>query len=715
MRPLNVLALLLAGAAAPPPAAKVPVTDVYHGVKVVDDYRWLENGSDPRVKRWSSAQNAWARAHLDQLPGVDALRAEVTRIRKIAVPRYGLLHFAGRTLFALKVEPPRQQPLLVALSSEDDPASARVVVDPNALDPSGGTSIDWFVPSPDGSRVAVSLSKGGSERGDAHVFDVATGKQVGEPVPRVNYGTALGSLAWDADGAGFFYTRYPRPGERPAADLDFYVQVYHHRIGAPTAGDGYEIGKEFPRIAEVWLDRSPDGRFVLANVQNGDGGEFAQYLRSADGRWTPLTTFADRVVHAVFGVDDALYLLSRAGAPRGKVLRLSLAGGALDLARATTLVPEGEGVVDFSFFGPSGIVPARGRVFVVEGEGGPQRIRSFDLTGREQAAVPVPPVSAVYAVVPRPGGHDILFQSASFLEPAAWYRWDGAGAPAKTALSPSWPLSFADAEVVREWAVSRDGTKVPLSIVRRKGTKMDGSNPTLLTGYGGYGISQTPYFNPGLRIWLDRGGVFVLAGLRGGSEFGEDWHRAGTLTRKQNVFDDFIACAEYLIRARYTSPARLAIEGGSNGGLLMGAALVQRPDLFRAVVSHVGIYDMLRVELSPNGAFNVPEYGTVRDEAQFKAMLAYSPYSNVAADAKDYPAVLMLTGANDPRVDPMQSRKMAARLQASGAPLVLLRTSAASGHGFGTSLDEQIEEEVDVRAFLFDRLGMTARPPAAVS
>jgi prolyl oligopeptidase len=713
-----IAALLLSGAAGtitdgPPPARKVPVTDVYHGVKVVDEYRWLENGEDPTVKRWSEAQNAWARTHLDRLPGVDVLRAQVTRIRKIAVPRYGLLRFAGSALFALKVDPPRQQPLLVALSSEDDPASARVVVDPNALDPSGGTSIDWFVPSPDGSRVAVSLSRGGSERGDAHVFEVATGKEVGEAVPRVNYGTALGSLAWDADGAGFFYTRYPREGERPAADLDFYVQVYHHRIGAPTAGDRYEIGKEFPRIAEVWLDRSPDGRFVLANVQNGDGGEFAQHLRSADGRWTPLTTFADRVVHAVFGVDDALYLLSRAGAPRGKVLRLSLAAEPLRLDRATTLVPEGEGVVEFSFFGPSGIVPARGRVFVVEGIGGPQRIRSFDLMGREQTPVPVPPVSAVYALLAKPGGHAILFQSASFLEPTAWYRWEGTGAPVKTALSPTWPLFFGDAEVVREEALSRDGTRLPLSIVRRKGTKRDGTSPTLLTGYGGYGISQTPYFDPGLRVWLDGGGVFALASLRGGGEFGEEWHRAGTLTRKQNVFDDFIACAEHLVRAGYTSPARLAIEGGSNGGLLVGAALTQRPDLFRAVVAHVGIYDMLRVELSPNGAFNVPEFGTVKDAAQFQAMLAYSPYHRVAADARRYPAVLMLTGANDPRVDPMQSRKMVARLQAAGAPLVLLRTSAASGHGFGTSLDEQIEEEVDVRAFLFDRLGLEApRPPA---
>jgi prolyl oligopeptidase len=712
MRAKVVTALLvgagtvLAGPAGPPAAARVPVTDEYHGVKVVDDYRWLEDGGDPKVKEWSGAQNAWARATLDRLPGRDVLRAEVTRLRKIALHRYGQLRFAGGTLFALKTEPPKQQPLLVTLASEDEPASARVVLDPNLRDRTGGTSIDWYVPSPDGTRVAVSLSEGGSERGNAHVFETATGREVGEALARVNYGTAGGSLAWDADGTGFFYTRYPREGERPAADLDFYVQVYHHRIGSPSADDRYEIGKDFPRIAEIWLDRSPDGRFVLANVQNGDGGEFSQHLRGTDGRWTRLTGFADRIVDAVFGADDALYFLSRAGAPRGKVLRLPLGPGPVSMDAATTVVPEGEGTIDFTFSGARGIVPTKSRLYVTVGLGGPQQVRVFDLSGRERPPLPVPPVSAVFQVVARPGSDGVLFQSASFLEPTAWYRVeDGAATAVKTALTPKWPLDWSDAEVAREWAVSKDGTRVPLNVVRRKGTKLDGRNPTLLTGYGGYAISQVPYFDAGLRVWLDRGGVYALANLRGGSEFGEEWHHAGRLTRKQNVFDDFIACAEHLVSAGYTSPARLAIEGGSNGGLLMGAALTQRPDLFRAVVSHAGIYDMLRVELSPNGAFNIPEYGTVKDPDQFRALHGYSPYHRVA-DGRGYPAVLFLTGANDPRVDPMQSRKMTARLQAAGASPVLLRTSAASGHGFGTPLDEQIEAEVDVLSFLFERLGL---------
>lgn len=702
-----------ASVSAPPPTRKAPVVDQYHGVEVVDEYRWLETWDDPAVKAWSEAQNAYARSVLDRLPGVESIRKQVTAIRKIEVPRYDGLRSTGGMLFALLRQPPKQQDLLVALASADDAASARVIVDPNVLDPNGALAIDWYVPSPDGTLVAVSLSQGGSERGDLHVYETATGKETGEVIPRVSGGTAGGSVAWDADGRGFFYTRYPREGERPAADLDFYVQVYHHRLGTPESADRYEIGKEFPRIAEIRLTRSPDGRTILTNVQNGDSGTFEQHLRMADGRWLRLTSFADKVVHALFASPESLYMLSRAGAPRGKLLRVSIAEavrrGGLDLSGATTVVPESDGVIEFNFWSTrDSITVTETRLFVVEGIGGPHRVRIFDLAGAPLGTLPLPPASAVSQVIAAGGwaGDAVLYRTTSYTEPPAWYRWEpAAGRPVKTALSVAYPIDLSDVEVVREQAVSKDGTRVPMTILHRRGTKLDGSNPTLLTGYGGYGFSLSPSFDPGRRIWLDHGGVYVIANLRGGGELGEEWHRAGSLVRKQHVFDDFIACAERLVRAGYTSKDRLAIEGGSNGGLLMGAALTQRPDLFEAVVSHVGIYDMLRVELDPNGVFNVPEYGTVKDEEQFRALRAYSPYHKVR-DGVAYPPVLLLTGANDPRVNPMQSRKMAARLQAAGARTVLLRTSATSGHGLGTRLDERIEQEVDVLAFLFDRLGM---------
>lgn len=701
----------------PPIARKAPVTDVYHGVSVIDDYRWLENGSDPAVRAWSDAQNVYARSVLDRLPGVDAIREEVAAIRKIAVPRYGSLRFAGGTLFALRTQPPRQQAVLVGMVSEEDAGSASVIVDPGKMDPTGGTSIDWYVPSPDGKLVAVSLSEGGSERGNAQVFDAMTGAAVGEIVHRVNYGTALGSLAWDTDSRGFYYTRYPREGERPAADLDFYVQVYYHRLGTPETADRYELGKDLPRIAEYELSRSPDGRYFLANVQNGDGGEFAQFLRQPDGRWLQLTRFTDRIITAAFGFDDALYLLSRAAPPLGGVLKVPLqdivSRGSITLAPQRVIVEASDEAVQETFVSPTALIPAESLLFVIEEVGGPQRVDIYDLDGRYRGRLPIAPVGGVGEVVHLNGrGRNVvLYQPLSYVDPPGWYRWTsndrGLVDVAKTSLTEPYPVEFADVEVSRLWATSRDGTRVPMNVLARKGTKLDGRNPTLLAGYGGYGISQAPSFDPIRRLWLDRGGVLVLTNLRGGGEFGEAWHRAGNLTRKQNVFDDFIACAEELIGRRYTSPDHLAIEGGSNGGLLMGAALTQRPDLFKAVVSHVGIYDMLRVELAPNGAFNVPEFGTVKAPDQFRALFAYSPYHHVK-DGREYPAALFMTGANDARVDPMHSRKMTARLQAAGVPMVLLRTSATSGHGSGTSLDERIEQDVDVLAFLFDLLDMRA-------
>ncbi|HZU36739.1 MAG TPA: prolyl oligopeptidase family serine peptidase, partial [Gemmataceae bacterium] len=306
----------------------------------------------------------------------------------------------------------------------------------------------------------------------------------------------------------------------------------------------------------------------------------------------------------------------------------------------------------------------------------------------------------------------ILIHSETFLHPPAWFGFHhGEQRLKKTALYRTSPADFSDAEVVREFATSKDGTRVPLNILMSKGTKRDGNNPTLLTGYGGFGISESPSFSPARKALLEAGGIYVVANLRGGGEYGEAWHKAGYRTHKQNVFDDFAAVAEHLIQRRYTNPNRLAIEGGSNGGLLMGAALTQHPDLFRAVVSHVGIYDMLRFERFPNGVFNVTEYGSISNPEQFKALLAYSPYQHVKKGVA-FPAVFLLTGANDGRVDPANSRKMAARLQAdtsSDRPILLL-VDYGSGHGIGDSLSKAINRAAEVDAFLFDQLGMEYHP-----
>ena len=684
-----------------PQTAKKPVTDEIQGVKVTEDYRWLENWDDAAVKAWSDAQNAYARSVLDKLPGTAAIRARVTELRGVQEPEYGAIAVQNGVIFALKTQPPKQQPFIVAMKSPDDPASEVVVVDPNAIDAKGSTSIDFYVPSHDGRLVAVSLSEGGSESGTVHVFETATGKKLGDSIPRVNGGTAGGSVAWNADGSGLYYTRYPKDGERPVEDLDFYQQVYFHKLGTPVASDTYEIGKEFPRIAEVELHSSEGGNLVLASVQLGDGGQYEHFLRGADGAWSKLAAYEDRIVKAKFAGKDRVYGLSLKGAPRGQILSMPAAAGGLK--SAAVLVAQGENaIVDF--------VRTEKDLYVLDMAGGPSQVRVMDAAGKPLGTVPILPVSAVEQVVAL-GGDEVLLQNESFLQPSGWYRVAGAGAtPVKTALSKKAAVDFSGYEVLRETATSKDGTKVPMSIIRKKGTKLDGTNPTLLWGYGGYGVNQQPGFAEARLLWLEQGGVLVISNIRGGGEFGEEWHLQGNLTKKQNVFDDFHACMKRLVELGYCTKDKLALYGGSNGGLLMGAMIVQHPGDFKAVVSSVGIYDMLRVELSPNGAFNVTEFGTVKDPAQFKALYAYSPYHGVR-DGTRYPAVLMMTGANDPRVDPMQSRKMTARLQAADpAGTFLLRTSANSGHGVGASLNERVEQDVDRYAFLFSQLGVAYKP-----
>jgi prolyl oligopeptidase len=408
----------------------------------------------------------------------------------------------------------------------------------------------------------------------------------------------------------------------------------------------------------------------------------------------------------VFGRDGRLYAIGLKGSPRGRIVAMSLDDARADLLSASTVVAESEAVIE-------AFVPTDTRLYVEVLVGGPSELRAHALDGRPLGTVEAQPISSV-TIGTRMAGDAILFGSRSFVRAFAWYAYDGArsGAkPVKTGLSdaPAYAVAggLPGAEAVREFAISKDGTRVPVNIVRMKGTPLDGAQPVLLTGYGGYGVSMRPFFSRNTVAWLRHGGVFAIANLRGGGEFGEDWHRAGNLTRKQNVFDDFIASAEMLISRGYTRPEKLAIQGGSNGGLLMGAALVQRPELFRAVVSAVGIYDMLRVELTPNGAFNVTEFGSVKRPDEFAALLAYSPLHQVK-DGTAYPALLLTTGEHDGRVEPWMSYKMAARMQAAnpnGQP-VLLRVASDAGHGIGTSLASEVDEEADELAFLFEHLGM---------
>jgi len=708
---MMVAALALASAAhatdpGVPPTTQQAVTDTYHGVQVSDPYRWLEDSADPKVHDWSVAEDKRTRQYLDALPQRDRIYRQLLAQRSATSSSYHGLYAVGGQVFALYDEPPKQQPMIAVLSNAADPALARIIVDPNAMNPQGTTAIDWFVPSPDGKRVAVSLSDNGSEVGTLHVFDVNTRQEVEQPIARVQYPTGGGSLAWRADSKGFWYTRYPGP-DRPADEQHFFQQVYFHSIGADSSHDAYVLGKGLPKVAEIALSNRLNPNLVLASVGNGDGGEFAYYLIDASGVHQ-VTRFEDQVVAAKLGADGTLYLVSRKGAPRGRLLKLD--PGVVEVTKAAVLVPESDAVIlSGGEFGGDPIAVTPRALYLRELVGGPSRVAIFDHAGKPRGVLPIPDVATVEEVEPLSDG-TVLYSIETYLRPRYFARYDEKAAQASDSkLVQTSPVSFADTEVLREFASSKDGTAVPLNIIRRKGTRLTGTNPVLLEGYGGLHISKTPNFlGADTRLWLDGGGVFVIANLRGGGEFGETWHSQGALTHKQNVFDDFIAVAEYLVAHHYTDREHLAIIGGSNGGLLMGAVLTQRPELYRAVVSRVGVYDMLRAELDPNGLFNTTEFGSVKDAEQFKALYAYSPYHHVK-DGTAYPAIFMITGETDGRANPAHSRKMIARLQAatdSGKPIYLSINSHA-GHGIGSALSIRVNQSADVYSFLFDQLRMT--------
>ncbi len=688
-----------------PPTAKIEVTDRYHGVEVSDAYRWLEQNND-ETRAWGRAQDSRTRQYLDKLPARQAIAKRLQAQNSLASKTFFDLHLSGDKVFALSGQPGKQQPVIALLNANLKPETARIIVDPNRINPKGSTAIDWYVPSPDGKLVAVSLSENGSEDGTLHIFDVATGKKLKDVIPRVQYGTAGGSLAWRADGSGFWYTRYPGP-ERPAEEQHFFQQVYTHKLGDDPAKDAYVVGKDFPKVAIIVLDNSFNHDYLTISVANGDGGEFAQYVIDPQGNFKQVSRFEDKVVAAVIAPDAAMYLISNQDAPRGKLMKL--AKGDYDLSHAKVIVPESDGVMQGGGeFGGTPLIVTKKAIYVREIVGGPSRVSIFDHDGKRQGELPLADVASVNELLPMSDG-TVLYSVRTYLKPFYYARYDETtGKVGNPALARTSPLKFDDVEVVREFATSKDGTRIPLTVVRRKGIKLDGSHPLLLNGYGGYNVSQTPSFlGASTRLWLDAGGVYVVANLRGGGEFGEQWHQQGMLTKKQNVFDDFIASAEYLVQANYTRNERMSAIGGSNGGLLMGAVFTQRPELFRAVVSQVGIYDMLRVELDPNGTFNITEFGSVQDPEQFKAMYAYSPYHHVVEGAR-YPAIFMSTGETDARVNPMHSRKMIAKMQAATASPypILLSTNAKAGHGIGSSVAVRTNQSADVYSFLFDQLGM---------
>ncbi|HVC13916.1 MAG TPA: prolyl oligopeptidase family serine peptidase [Acidimicrobiales bacterium] len=687
---------------------RAPITSTFHGVAVTEDYRWLEDAASDQVRAWTTAQNERTRAFLGATPSYGAVRQrveEIVRARSVAWGEWRSgVRRGGSAYFVLKREPPKQQPFLVALTDLSDLGGAVTLLDPNTIDVTGETAIDWFVPSPDGRFVAVSLSSHGTEDGTLHLIDVGSREAVDVRIPRVNAGTMGGSLAWARDGSGFWYTRGPAPGERADDELHFFQEIWHHQMGQPLDRDRRDQPRPLaePKIAEHNLDSSADGAWVMDRVEKGDGGDWQVFLRAQDGGdWWQVADIDDECVDAAFG-GDSLYLLARAGSPRGRVLRLRLAQG-VTAAQARVIVPESKVAIE-------AVTATAARVWVLDIDGGPSGLRVCDLDGGDLRSIEVPPVSAIEGLS-AVGDDEVVYALESFTMPRVWWSGVEKSVPRPTALTDETPFDLSHYEVWRDVAVSLDGTQVPMTLVSAADIPRDGPVPTILYGYGGYGISLKPSFDPTWLPWLEQGAVLAVANIRGGGEYGEEWHERGSLTSKQHVFDDFAACARRLVQSGVTSATKLALKGGSNGGLLMGAVLTQHPELARVVVALVPVMDMLRVELHPNGAFNVTEYGSVNDPAQFEALYAYSPYHNVE-DGIAYPATLLTAGEYDPRVDAYHAKKMAARLQeaTTGPEPVLLRVKA-TGHGIGEPLDETAAELTDLYAFIFDRLAVEYRPP----
>ena len=688
----------------PAVAQRIPETTSYHGLAVTEDYRWLEESAAERTTEWTAEQSRQTRDFLDAMPCRAAVHTRVRQLLETGSTSYRWLGRGGLVYFALKRQPPRQQPFLVALSDLANTATERVLVDPNAIDPSGETAIDFCVPSSDGARVALSLSEHGSEDGTIFVYDVASGEVVDTPIAHANPAAAVASLAWRHDGRAFWYSRSDPDG--------FHQQVWTHELG--STADRADLSGPFadPGIVENFLTASCDGGWVMDQAQKGDGGEWQIFVRRQvagdDGTavgggagWWQVAGIADKCVAAAFGA-GSLFLLTRVASPRGAVLRVTLTPGAT--------VADAEEVIPPSSVTITGLAVTDDTLWISDIDGGPCGIRRFGLDGIPLPGVEVPELSTVSSLAAL-AADEAVWAVESFTEPPRWWLGADGAPPRRTGLGTTTAVDMSSYTVTREFATSQDGTAVPLSVIAAPESPRDASPPVLLTGYGGFGISLSPHFNPQILVWLEQGGIYAVANIRGGGEYGEQWHDEGRLAAKQNCFDDFIACADHLVQQGITRRDRLAIIGGSNGGLLMGAVVTQRPDIARAVVAAVPVIDMLRVETTPNGRYNVTEYGSVEDPDMFSALLAYSPYHNVS-DGTRYPAVLLTGGEFDPRVEAWHPKKMCARLQAATASdePILLRMESG-GHGLGQSLDREIELAADYYAFLFDRLGIAYRPP----
>jgi prolyl oligopeptidase len=674
-----------------PHARKGDVVDDYAGTKVVDPYRWMEDLNSPELKSWIDAENAVTFAYLDRLPLRNELKTRITALWDY--PKVGLPRYEGRRWFYARNSGLQRQSLVYTRETMTGPET--VAIDPNELSPDGSVALSRWDPSPDGQHLAYGQSEGGSDWSTYYVRDLGTGRRTSDVVKWVKFS----SVSWLENGKGFFYGRYPEPPagkalEAPVVDK----RIYYHALGTSQSDDRliYERPDERGLFIDAHLDET--GRYLFIDTNKGTSNKNELFVKDLGD---PLSPNLDAAVRALYPghtaeydplgvVNGTLYLKTDRDAPTKKVVAVAI--DKPDAANWKTIVPEASNAIEDATMVAGKI--AINRLVDVASE-----ITLFNLDGTKAGAVTPPGLGAMQGPVGRFDRPEIFYRFESPLYPGTIFQFDLATGKSQPFQAPKLTFDPAPYTTTRVFAKSKDGTRVPLFITQRRDLKKDGSNPTMLYGYGGFDISETPRFRPDVIAFLEHGGVYATANMRGGGEYGEAWHEAGMFERKQNVFDDFIAAAEYLVTERFASPRTLGIMGGSNGGLLVGAVMEQRPDLFAVALPAVGVMDMLRYHRFTGGAAWATEYGSSDDPKAFAYLSKYSPLHNVKAGTC-YPATLVTTADHDDRVVPSHSFKFTATMQAAqgcGKP-VLIRVETQGSHGYRPT-DKRIAELADEWGF----------------
>ena len=692
-RLMAIVALLLAATLAstglsagpkPPETRTDDVVEVIHGVKVADPYRWLEDQQSPETRAWIDAQNEYTHSFIDKLPYRDAISkrlGELMKIDQVSRP----FERGGRYFLSKRAA---DQDLWVIYMRESLDGEDRVLVDPHTLSADHTTSAGIYDVSPDGKLLAYYVREGGEDEVSIRFLDIDSGKLLDEDLPKGHFF----GLSILPDKSGFYYAKHVN---------EVGSRVYYHAMGTDPADDPMIFGEGYGPGMGIGCYVTDDGRYLGIGVFHGSAGQKSEvYYKdlASDGPIIAIVNDIDARFEPDYG-GGTIFMNTNWDAPNGRILAVD----ASDPARENwkEIIPESENAVI------EGFSVAGGKLFVNYMENVSSKVRVYEPDGTYLREISFPTLGTVSGVSGRWGSDEAFFVFTSFHVPTTIYRYDVASGAQEVWYRPQVPVDTEKMEVEQVWYESKDGTKVPMFLVYEKGLERDGANPTMLTGYGGFNVSLTPHFRATAIPWVEAGGIVAIPNLRGGGEFGEEWHRAGMLAEKQNVYDDFIAAAEWLIAQNYTSRKKLAISGGSNGGLLVGAVETQRPDLFKAVVCTYPLLDMVRYHQFLLAKFWVPEYGSSEDPEQFKVLYAYSPYHNVTEGVK-YPATLFITGDADTRVAPLHARKMTALLQAKtggDAPILLLYDTKA-GHSGGRPVSKVIEDETDEMSFLFWQLGM---------